>query len=163
LVAVILFMGCEENKPAVATAPGDARQLFTNAMARFHGPAVEARGAERDRLLNEAAKEYESLLKSFPAESNLCAQSLRALGSIHAIQGRTNEAIKSYGAVGERYGSEDWEVLQAWKAAADLLWEAGRRDEAKKLYAKIVGRFGNDEAPQIFRQVVRGSKARLAE
>jgi TolA-binding protein len=132
-------------------------------MTRFHAPSAEARGAEHERLLGEAAKGYNELLKQFPTETNLCAQSMRALGSIHATQGKTNEAVKFYAAVGEKYASEDWEVLQAWKSAADLLWDGSQRNEAKKFYAKIVERFGKKDAPQIIQQVVRGSKARLAE
>jgi hypothetical protein len=163
LVAAGFLIGCRENSSSTVISSGDARTLFTNTMTRFHAPSADAQGAERDRLLSEAAKGYGELLKSFPAESNLCAQSLRALGSIHAMQGKTNEAVKFYAAVGEKYASEDWEVLQAWKSAADLLWDGGQRNEAKKFYAKIVGRFGNSDAPQIIQQVVRGSKARLAE
>ncbi len=162
-VAVICLSGCKEKRPSPASAAGDARSLFTNTMTRFHAPSAEARGAEYERLSGEAAKGYKALLKQFPTETNLCAQSLRALGSIHATQGKTNEAVKFYAAVGEKYASEDWEVLQAWKSAADLLWDGSQRDEAKKFYAKIVGRFGKNDAPQIIQQVVRGSKARLAE
>jgi hypothetical protein len=163
LVTVFAMASCKENAPAKVPAPGDARTLFTNTMTRFHAPSEEARGAERERLLNEASKGYNEVLKRFSTESNLCAQSLRALGSIHATQGKTNEAVKFYAAVGEKYASEDWEVLQAWKSAADLLWDGGQRNEAKKFYAKIVERFGKKDAPQIIQQVVRGSKARLAE
>ena len=159
----ICFSGCKEKTASPALTTVDARALFTNTMGRFHAPAADARGAERDRLLSEAAKGYEELLKKFPTETNLCAQSLRALGNIHATQGKTNEAVKFYAAVSEKYPSQDWEVLQAWKSAADLLWESNQRDEAKKFYAKIVGRFGKSDAPQIISQVVRGSKARLAE
>ena len=163
LVAANVFSGCREKGSPTVISSGDARALFTNTMTRLHAPSADARGAERDRLLNEAAKGYEELLKNFPAESNLCAQALRALGSIHATRGNTNEAVRFYATVGGKYASEDWEVLQSWKSAADLLWDGGKRDEAKTFYAKIVGRFGNSDAPQIIQQVVRGSKARLAE
>ncbi|HEY0549144.1 MAG TPA: hypothetical protein VGF13_06045 [Verrucomicrobiae bacterium] len=162
-VAALWFSGCKEKSASLAPATGDARTLFTNTMTRFHAPSAEAKDAERERLLGEAAKGYNELLKQFPTETNLCAQSLRALGSIHATQGKTNEAVKFYATVGEKYASEDWEVLQAWKSAADLLWDGGQRNEAKKFYAKIVERFGKKDAPQIIQQVVRGSKARLAE
>ena len=129
----------------------------------FHARSAEATGPERDRLLNEAALRYNELLKNFPTETNLCAQALRALGSIHATRGQTNEAVKLYAAVGEKYPSQDWEVLQAWKAAGDLRWDGHRREDAKQFYAKIVERFGKNDAPQIIQTVVRGSKARLAE
>ena len=163
LVAFFSLSGCKEKSPSPTPATGEARTLFTNTMARFHVPSAEATGAERERLLGEATKGYSELLKLFPTETNLCARSLRALGSIHATRGQTNEAVKFYAAVGEKYASEDWEVLQAWKSAADLLWDGSQRHEAKKFYARIVERFGKKDAPQIIQQVVRGSKARLAE
>ena len=155
--------GC--SKDATPTAPGssDAGTVLTQAMTAFQAGSAQVKGVERDRLLNEAARHYEKLLKKFPGETNLCAQSLRALGSIHASQGKTNEAVKFYATIGEKYPSQDWEVLMAWKAAADLLWDSNQRSEAKKFYAKIVDRFGKSDAPQIISTVVRGSKARLAE
>ncbi len=162
-VTALWLSGCKEKSSSPTTATGDARTLFTNTMSRFHAPSAEASGAERDRLLNEAAKGYDEVLKQFPTETNLCARSLRALGNIHATQGKTNEAVKLYAAVAEKYASEDWEVLQAWKSAADLLWDGGQRNEARKFYAKIVARFDKNDAPQIIQQVVRGSKARTAE
>jgi tetratricopeptide (TPR) repeat protein len=163
LVCAVGLTGCRE-KPTTAVGNSDnAQRLLTNAVARFHAPSVEAQGAERERLLNEAARQYEELLKKFPGETNACAQALRALGSIHATRGRTNEAVKSYAAVGAKYPSQDWEVLMAWKGAADLLWDSNQRAEAKKFYAKIIERFGKKDAPQIIQQVVRGSQARLAE
>jgi TolA-binding protein len=162
-LVAICFVACKEKTASLPATTGDARTLFTNTMTRFHAPAADAKGAERDRLLAEATKGYGELLKKFPAETNLCAQSLRALGSIHATQGKTNEAVKFYAAVGEKYPSQDWEVLQAWKSAADLLWESNQRDEARKFYAKIVERFGKNDMPQIISRVARGSKARLAE
>ena len=163
LAGAAWLAGCKEKAPSPATKSDNALALFTNAMVQFHAPSADAKGAERDRLLNEAAKRYEDLLKKFPDETNLCAQALRALGSIHATQGRTNEAVKLYATVGEKYASQDWEVLQAWKSAADLLWDANQRNDAKKFYAKIVERFGQTDAPQIIQTVVRGSKARLME
>jgi tetratricopeptide (TPR) repeat protein len=163
LLCVAGLTGCREKPTASAGNSDNANTLLTNAMARFHAPSAEAQGAERERLLNEAARHYEELLKRFPGETNACAQALRALGSIHATQGRTNEAVKSYAAVGAKYPSQDWEVLMAWKGAADMLWESNQRAEAKKFYAKIIERFGKKDAPQIIQQVVRGSQARLAE
>lgn len=163
LVTTLAMGGCKEKAPSKSPILGDARTLFTNTMNRFHAPSAEARGAERDRLLNEAAKGYDEVLRQFPTETNVCAQSLRALGSIYATRGETNEAVKFHAAVGEKYGSEDWEVLQAWKSAADLLWDGNQRTEAKKFYGKIVERFDKSEAPQITQQVVRGSKARMVE
>ena len=163
LLCAALLSGCKEKPAAPASSHASVRELFDQTVREFHAPSAEARGPERERLLSEAAKRYDEQLKTFPAETNLCAQALRALGNIHAIRGKTNEAVKLYAAVGEKYPSQDWEVLQAWKSAGDLLWEAQRREEAKKFYAQIVERFGKNDAPQIISTVVRGSKARLAE
>ena len=163
LVAPALLFGCKD-KPVASAIPGvTPRALFDEAIRQFHAPSADASGAERERLLTEAATRYEQLLRRFPHETNLCAQALRALGSIHASRGSTNEAVKCYAAVAEKYASQDWEVLQAWKAAGDLLWESNQRRDAKTFYARIVERFGKNESPQIIRQVVSGSKARLAE
>jgi tetratricopeptide (TPR) repeat protein len=163
LLCAALLLGCKQKQQAAIDHSVSAGALFDQAAREFHVPSAEAKGVERERLLSEAAKRYSELLKKFPDETNLCAQSLRALGSIHASQGKTNEAVKLYAAVGEKYASQDWEVLQAWKAAADLLWDSNQRGDAKKFYAKIVERFGKSDAPQIIQQVVRGSKVRLAE
>ena len=162
-LCMFLVVGCKDKKTNVAARPGTARALFEQTVKEFHAPSAEAVGAERERLLNAAAKNYERLIKDFPDEHDWCAQSLRAIGSIHAAQGKANEAVSTYNAVGERYPECNWEVLQAWKAAGDLLWEANQRSEAKQFYAKIVDRFGKNEAPQIIQTVVRGSKMRLAE
>jgi len=158
-----VFIGCKAKQQIAPDRSVTARALFERTTQEFHTPGLDANGAERERLLNEAAKNYGRLIKEFPEERDWCAQSLRALGNIHASQGKTNEAVKLYATVGEKYFDREWEVLQAWKAAGDLLWDANRREDAKKFYAKIVERFGKKEAPQIIQQVVRGSKARLAE
>ena len=163
LCCAVLLLSCKEKPVQPAVPATSARALFDQAAREFHAPSAEAPGPERERLLSEAAQRYEELLNTFPTETNLCAQALRALGNIHATRGDANEAVKLYAAVGQRYGGQDWEVLQAWKAAADLLWDANRREEAKKFYAQIVERFGKNDAPQIISTVVRGSKARLAE
>ena len=163
LLSAALLFGCKPGAPSSGEQPVSARLLFEQTTREFYGPSAEAKGTERERLLNEAASRYSRLLKEFPGETNLCAQSLRVLGSIHAIRGQTNEAVKLYAAVGDRYGSEGWEILQAWKSAGDLLWESNQRGEAREFYAKLVERFGKNDAPQIVRQVVRGSKTRLAE
>lgn len=163
VLCVLLFVGCKGEETSPADQSLTARALFEQTTKEFYAPSAEARGAERERLLNEAATRYGELLKRFPRDTNLCAQALYALGNIHASQGKTNEAVKAYAAVGEKYGSQEWEVLQAWKSAADLLWEAKRRDEAKAFYGRIVERFGKNDAPQIIQQVVRGSKTRMME
>jgi lipopolysaccharide biosynthesis regulator YciM len=163
LLCTAFLFGCSHDKRSPANNSATARALFEQTTREFHGPSAEAHGAERERLLNEAAKNYGELLKRFPQETNLCAQAVRALGSIRASQGKTNEAVKLYATVEAKCPDCDWEVLMAWKSAADLLWDLNQRADAKKYYAKIVERFGKSDAPQIIQQVVRGSKARLAE
>jgi tetratricopeptide (TPR) repeat protein len=163
LAGAVCLFGCKEKPTSPALSGFSAQALFDEATHQFHARSAEANSVERERLLREAAQRYEQLLKQFPAETNLCAQALRALGNVHASQGSTNEAVKFYATVGERYSSQDWEVLQAWKAAGDLLWDSSQRGEAKKFYARIVERFGHNEASQVVQQVVRGSKARLQE
>ena len=124
-------------------------------MKEFHNPSAGATGLEWERLLSEAARRYEQLLKQHPEEKDLAAQALLGLGNVRASQGKTNEAVKHYSTVGEKYPNRDWEVLQAWKAAGDLLWDGSRRDEAKKYYARIVERFDKTEAPMITKAIVR--------
>ena len=166
LACAALLVGCREAQPTAAvsgTNSVSSRALLEEATREFHMRSAEANGAERKRLLEEAATRYERLLKDFPGDEDVCAQAIRELGSIRALQGNTNEAVKLYMAVGERYPKRDWEVLMAWKSAADLLWDGNRREDARKFYAQIVERFGSNEAAQVVQAVVRGSKARLAE
>ena len=161
--AALSFVGCQpKTEPAVAPA-GSGRDFFEQTIKEFHHPAAEAKGAERERLLNATAIRYEQLLNKHREESDLCAQALLGLGNIRALQGKTNEAVQLYASVNEKYPGRDWEVLQAWKSAADLLWDASRHDEARKYYARIVERFDRDDAPMIMKSVVRGSRSRLAE
>jgi len=162
-LAVALLPGCSGRKQTPAERSAAARALFEQATKEFHNPSAEAIGAEKTRLLKEAAKRYEELLKDYPEEQSLGAQALRGLGNVRASQGQTNEAVSIYAAMAEKFPAQDWEVLQAWKAAADLLWEANRREEARLYYRKIVTRFDQTNAPMIFRTVVRGSKSKLAE
>lgn len=163
LLGVTLVLGCRAKPQPPAERTAAARALLEQATKEFHTPSAEAPGAERQRLLDGAARSYERLLAEFPEQRDLGVQALRGLGSIRASQGHTNEAVRLYAAVGEKYPERDWEVLQAWKAAGDLLWDGQRREEAKKFYAQIVARFDKQETPQIYQTVVRGSKARLAQ
>ena len=94
VIAAGFLFGCKQKEPLAVEKPTAARALFERITKEFHAPSVEAKGAERDRLLDEAARNYERLIKEFPDERDLCAQSLRALGNIHASQGKTDEAVK---------------------------------------------------------------------
>ena len=163
LFLMVAFSSCTQKDPPSVPSSTDAQALLDQTTRDFHNASAEATGAERERLLNEAAKRYTDLVTRFPGQEDIAAQALRGLGSVYAAQGKLDEAVKHYQQVGEKYPGRDWEVLQAWKAAGDLLWEANRRDEAKKYYTRIVERFGNEDASAIIQQVVRGAKARLAE
>jgi tetratricopeptide (TPR) repeat protein len=163
LLCVALFSGCREKQQRLPENSTSARALFEQTTRDYYVPSAEATGAERERLLNEAAKHYSELLARFPGETNLCVEALRALGNVCALQGKTNEAVKLFASLGEKYPAHDWDVLMAWKSAADLLWDSNRRDDAKKYYARIAERFGKGDAPQIIQTVVRASKARLAD
>lgn len=151
--------------PSAQSAPAkiSAKDLFDQTVKLHHLPSAEKQGAERDRLLDQAAAGYEQLLKDCPAETHWCAQALRSLGNVRAEQRRLDDAVKAYTRVGEECPREEWEVVQAWKSAADLLWEAGRRDEATGFYRKIVERFDVESASPIVKTVVKGSKNRLAD
>ncbi len=162
-LACLSFLGCDAKKEKPVERSGGGRAFFEQTIEEFHNPSAGAVGTNRERLLGEAARRYELLLKEYPEEKDLCAQSLLGLGNIRASQGKTNEAVKLYATVSEKYPNRDWEVLQAWKAAADLQWDASRRDDAKKYYARIIERFDKADAPMITKTVVRGSKSRLAE
>jgi tetratricopeptide (TPR) repeat protein len=139
-----------------------AQSLFEQTTKVFHLPSADADGAERERLLAQAAAGYDELLRKYPDQSHWSAQALRSLGNVRAEQGRLDEAVGLYARVGARYPREDWEVLQAWKSAGDLLWEAGRAAEARRFYEKIVERFDSEPAPAVVQLIVRGSKSRLA-
>jgi TolA-binding protein len=162
-LAALSFVGCQPKTEPAAKPAGNGRDFFEQTIKEFHHPAAEARGAERERLLNATAVRYEQLLSTHREESDLCAQALLGLGNIRALQGRTNEAVQLYASVSEKYPGRDWEVLQAWKSAGDLLWDANRHDDARKYYARIVERFDRADAPMITKSVVRGSRSRLAE
>jgi tetratricopeptide (TPR) repeat protein len=121
-ILLITFIGCKQSPPAPSPERYTAaKALFDQAAKEFHNPSAEKIGAERDRLLGQAAAAYEQLLKDYPEQTNWCAQALRSLGSVRAAQGRTNDAVKLFAQVAERYPAQDWEIIQAWKAAGDLL------------------------------------------
>jgi tetratricopeptide (TPR) repeat protein len=163
VLAWLSLVGCGSKNENVLEQPADGHAFLEQIIKEFHNPSAGATGVERERLLSEAARRYEQLLKQHPEEKDLGAQALLGLGNVRASQGKTNEAVKLYATVGEKYPNRDWEVLQAWKAAGDLLWDGTRRDEAKKYYARIVERFDTIDAPMITKAIVRGSKSRIVE
>jgi len=157
------FVGCGAKKETPVERSPNGRAFLEQTVKEFHNPSAEATGVNRDRLLEEAARRYQQVLKEHPDEKDVCAEALLALGNVRALQGKTDEAVKVYATVSEKYPNRDWQVLQAWKAAADLLWETSRRDDARKYYARIVERFDKADAPMITKTIVRGSKSRLAK
>ena len=160
----LFFFGCDSSEQKPSQQRYDAaKALFEQTTKSFHIPAAEAKGAERRKLLEQAAAAYGELLGKYPEQDYWAAQALRSLGNIRAAQTNVNEAINYYATVEKKYPQHDFEVLMAWKSAADLLWETGRHDEAKGFYQKIVARFGKPEASQVVKTVVRGSTIRLTD
>ena len=162
-LVLCLWSGCSGKKETPQQRYDAAKSLFEQTTKRFHTPSATATGAERYDLQNQAAQNYEQLLRRYPDQANWCAQALCNLGHIRAAQTNLDAAVKDYAAVAEKYPGEEWEVVQAWKSAADLLWEAKRREEARRFYQKVVQRFDGTNQPSIVRIVVRGARARLAE
>lgn len=163
-LAFLFLLGCDPGKQESTQHRYDAaKALFAHATKDFHIPAAEARGVDKQKLLQQAAGAYEELLRKYPEQDYWAAQALRGLGNIRAAQTHVNEAVKHYVAVEKKYPQHDFEVLMAWKSAADLLWEAGRHEEAKDFYQKIVARFDKPETSQVVKTVVRGSTLRLAD
>ena len=164
LLLLALLTGCASStRETPQQREENARVLLDQTTRNFHLPSADARGAERDRLLAEAASGYERLLRQYPGQSHLCAQALRSLGNVRASQDRLDDAVKLYAAVAHKYPGEDWEIVSSWKSAADLLAEAGRMPDAKPFYEKILGRFDKPDAPAVIKSIVRGSRARLAQ
>ena len=162
LALMIGLSGCASKSQPPEQRDAAAKALFEQVTKDFHIPSADAKGAEREKLQNQAAAGYEELLKKFPDQIHWAAQAERSLGNIRAAQGKLDEAVKHYAAVEKKYPQQEWEGLVALKSAADLLWEAGRRDEAKTFYQKVVTRFDRADAPAVVKTIVRGSKTRLA-
>ncbi len=158
---LLLLAGCTTVPPEQRTAA--AKALFDETTKQYHLPAAQAQGAERDRLLQQAATGYGKLVRHYRDQPAWSAVALRSLGNIRATQGKLDEAVKLYAQVGARYPQQEWEVLQAWKSAADLLNEAGRTQEARKFYQQIVEQFGQPEQPEVVRVIARAARRHLTE
>ncbi len=159
--STVLFAACATTKQTPEQRYAAAKAAFDQTAKEFHLPSADAKGAERDRLLREAARGYEQVLSRFKDQPNWCAQALRSLGNVRAEQNRLDDAVKLFASVAKKFPAESWEVLSAWKSAGDLLWEAGKREQAKAFYRQLVERFDTADAPQVFKTIVRGSKVRL--
>lgn len=164
VVAVLLVSGCK--KPSAPAVPPtdrsrEARVLFEHAEKEFHLTSASAQGAEKQKLLAQAAAAYDGVVRKYPDQNVWAAQAMRSLANVRIEQGRVDEGIKLFGLVAQKYPDQSWEVLQAWKTAGDTLWDANRQDEARGFYKKIVGRFDNDSSPAIYKTVVRGAGRRL--
>jgi len=166
LVVLALALACGCSSPQARQARFQkrytaARELFGKTVKECHLPSAEAKGAEQDQLLQQAAAGYQQLLRKYNDQPEWCAQALRSLGNVRAAQGQLDQAIACYRQVGEKYSGYDWEVIQAWKSAADLLWEAGRQAEAKPFYAQIVTRFDTADVPAVMATIVKAAKPKL--
>ena len=161
LLAMVSF-AVHGGPPVAPEKSAEARKLFEQTLGQYHLPSAEAQGADRQKLLREAATGYERVLKNFSAVSPWGAQALRSLANVRAAQGSITEAVRLHAHLEKKYPREEWEILQSWKSAADLLWENNRRGEARTFYRKIIARFDQPNAAAITRAIVRGSKARLS-
>src|SRR5206468_3722850 len=88
-----------------------AKALFEGTTRNFHIPAAEAKGAEKEKLQEQAAQGYAALLKQYPEQEYYAAQSLRSLGNIRAAQDRVADALKNYAAMEKQYPRQRWEIL----------------------------------------------------
>jgi len=140
---LLVLAGCATQRP-------DPQPIFAAAVQ-----------AHSNRQFDTAAAGYERILRQYPDQPALCAQALRSLGNVRAMQGRLDDAVKLYRRVGTKYPACDWEVLQAWKSAADLLWDAGRKIEARQFYRQIVERFDQPDAPAVTKLISQASRNRL--
>jgi tetratricopeptide (TPR) repeat protein len=162
LLTCLLLVSCASHHETPAQRAVAARAMLDETIKQFHTPSATVGGAERERLLDEAARRYADLGKKYPEQDFICAQALRGLGNIRAAQTNLAAAVQLYAEVARKYPQQDWEVLQAWKSAGDLLWDAGRRDEARTFYEKLTARFDRENTSAIVQTVVRGAKRRLA-
>src|ERR1700683_3524165 len=101
-LAAQLALGC------APTSRESPRQVFDRTVRECHLPSAEASGAQREKLLAEAASGYEQVLKLGRTDPHLCAAALRSLANVRVEQGRLCEAIKLYSRVGEKYPACGW-------------------------------------------------------
>jgi tetratricopeptide (TPR) repeat protein len=163
---LIAFAGCRKNQPQhsnPAAREREAKALFEKATKKYHLPSADALGAEKQKLLTQAAAAYEEVLNNFTDQPGWAAQAMRSLGNVRVEQGRVDDAIRLFEQVAQKFPNQAWEILQAWKTAGDVLWESNRRDEAKLFYKKIIDRFDTVDAPSIYKTVVHGARSRLSK
>jgi len=162
-VGMVVLAGCQREGGDLRQRESAAKALFERTAKAFHLPSASATGAEQKRLEAEAVRGYEQVLRQFPEQEYWCAEALRSLGNIRAVQGNTTAALECWSQVTARYPQQDWEVLMALKSSADLLWEANRRAEAKAFYQRIMAQFDLTNASPVVQTVVRGSKLKLEQ
>lgn len=163
-LCVILLNGCNSRPelPAIPAPPALSSQAtFDTVATNLHRAAAEARGAERERLITQAAEGYENVLKQFPSDTNICLLSTRALANVRALQGRLDESVRLHLSVTNSPAAGDMDRLMALKSAGDLLWDAGRLKDAKPLYEQLLERFGKPGSSQLNQLIVRGARSRL--
>ena len=163
---MLALAGCKKIQPQPsdpAAREHEAKALFERAAKEYHLPSAEVQGAEKQKLLAQAAAAYEELLKNFGDEPAWASQAMRSLGNVRAEQGRVDDAVMVLDQVAQKFPGQPWEILQAWKTAGDVLWDADRHDDAKAFYKKIAERFDTADSPAIYKTVVRGARSRLGE
>ena len=164
LVTLLICAGCTSKQHTpTATEAASAQELFDRTTRDYHLPSADAQGAAKEKLLQQAAAGYETLLRKYPKSMPWAAQSLRSLANIRAEQGKLDDAVKLYASVETKYPTSDWEILQSWKSAADLLWDSNRHPEAKQFYQKLVARFDTPSASAVIKTIVRASQNRLSQ
>ena len=106
---LLCFTGCGK-KPETPHQPKkvSAKELFDQTTKLYHLQSDQKEGAEKEKLLAQAAAGYEQLLGDCRDQPFWCAQALRSLGNVRTTQGRLDEAIKLYSRVAEQYPREDW-------------------------------------------------------
>jgi tetratricopeptide (TPR) repeat protein len=150
----------EKSQAAYKLRYDAAQKLFQQTVKNCHLPSVDLKGAQREDMMEKAARGYQQVLRKYPEQNSVCAQALRSLANIRVEQTRTNEAIRLYTQVGKQYPQESWEVIQAWKSASDLLWQNNQASEAAVFDLQIINTFDQPEMPSVIQTIVRAVKKR---
>src|SRR5512137_2362913 len=105
LFALILILtGCSRKERETPEQRANAaKALFDQTTKQFDLASAAASGAEKQRLLTQAAAGYERLLKAYPEQEHWAAQALRNLAGIKAVQGNIEQSIQLYAVVANHY------------------------------------------------------------
>jgi TolA-binding protein len=138
-----------------------AKTEFDQTTKELHNASAETNAVAQQKMLAQAAGNYQAILRRYPKQTYWCAQALRHLGNVHAARTNLDEAVKCYAAVVKSYPAQEWEAVQALKSAGDLLWDANRREDARPYYQQLVQRFDGTNQPSVVRLAVRGARTKL--